>query len=101
MTQEKTAYVAAPADADGNYSYYLVAGFRAVRILRDEHGYMQGAEVADPDSPGVLKSQLTLVTRVEKNGADVEEITKAQFLEFFQRYALKKSAAVFDGPLNR
>lgn len=84
MNEGKARYVPPPPEAEGNYRYYLIAGFRPVRILCDERGRMFHADAPEGDPPGTMIVRTMLVTTVEKD-EDVEEIAKEQFLEYCRR----------------
>jgi hypothetical protein len=73
-------YVSPPPDADGPYKYYLIAGFRPVRVTCDERGRKIYAEATNRE--GVLELA-PLVGKIEKD-EDVDEITKGEFVEWCQ-----------------
>lgn len=73
-------YVSPPPEADGPYKYYLIAGFRPVRVTCDERGRKIYAEATNRE--GVLELA-ALVGKIEKD-EDVDEITKGEFVEWCQ-----------------
>ena len=84
---ESKPYVSPPPEADGNYKYYLVAG-RPVRVTCDERGIKRFAEAPDPANGGAL-AIVALLNRIMKDELDVEESTKAEFVELCQKAVSK------------
>lgn len=79
---EDSPYISPPPDADGPYEYYLLGNVRPVRVIRNEAGRQIGAEAPDP-ADGVLKIDNVLLSRILIS-PEVEEITKAEFVELCQ-----------------
>lgn len=88
MTENKP-YVSPPPDAEGKYKYFLLGGVTPVRVILNEAGRDIGAEAPDP-ADGALKINNVLLSRI-LSSPEVEEITKADFVDGCQRALLKKS----------
>lgn len=76
-----------PPDADGPYKYHLLGKVTPVRVIYNDAGRDIGAEAPDPVD-GRLKINNVLLSRI-LSSPEVEEITKAEFVEFCQRAAAR------------
>jgi hypothetical protein len=82
---DRKPYISPPPDADGPYEYYLIAGFRLVRVSCDESGAMIHAEATNRDGVLELAAILTTILKDE----DVEEISRQEFIDWCRRAALE------------
>jgi hypothetical protein len=85
-------YVSPPPDADGPYKYYLLGGVRPVRATCDASGAKIFTESTVREEGGRLRPVALLGPLMKDE--DVEEITKAEFVELCQDAAALESIQV-------
>jgi hypothetical protein len=85
-------YVSPPPDADGPYKYYLLGGVRPVRATCNVSGAKIFTESTVREEGGNLRPVALLGPLLKDE--DVEEITKAEFVELCQEAVVPESIQV-------